>query len=234
MKDQIIDALLNPDATQDWRGIVIVAALALPAVLYWMMHGTGKRRRHLSAVMRDDAAELPLPSDGGVSLWLRANMAPRSNPPNPQRDVEYFSLLYAAAAAGHPEAQLQLGRLSLSYRSFVECYFWLSLARARGMAGSETESLLAECREEWISAGCPTAKDSVSRNLDADQATIGHAMLDIESCRNAERGVFDLTEQEMRGNPAAIEIFRSLRNGVVRNTGVGAAKHESSTKKGDK
>ena len=175
----------------------------------------------------------PPPPDGGLELWMRANMAPRSNPPDPRRDVEYFSLVYAAAAAGHPAAQLQLGRVSLYYRSFVECYFWLSLARARGMAGDETESLLADCREAWISNGCPSARNSVSRNFDADQAAVGHAMLDIESCRNVERGVFDLTEQEMRGNPASSEIFRSLRNGVSRNTGSAAAKNDSSTKKGD-
>ena len=107
----------------------------------------------------------PPSPDGGVALWMRANMAPRSNPPSPQRDVEYFSLVYAAAAAGHPEALLQVGRLALSARSFVECYYWLSLARARGMAGPETESLLADCREAWISAGCPTAENSVSRNF---------------------------------------------------------------------
>ena len=176
----------------------------------------------------------PPSPDGGVALWMRANMAPRSNPPSPQRDVEYFSLVYAAAAAGHPEALLQVGRLALSARSFVECYYWLSLARARGMAGPETESLLADCREAWISAGCPTAENSVSRNFNIDQAMIGHAMLDIESCRNPERGVFDLTEQEMRGNPAAIDVFRSLRAGVIHNTAAGAGKQESSTKKGDK
>ena len=44
----------------------------------------------------------PPSPDGGVALWMRANMAPPSNPPRPQRDVEYFSLVYAAAAAGLP------------------------------------------------------------------------------------------------------------------------------------
>ena len=163
-----------------------------------------RRRRRISvdAMAGEEGPDLPPPSDGGVGYWLRANMAPRSNPPNPRRDLEYFSFLYAAAAAGHPEAQVRLGYLSLSYRAFVECYFWLSLARARGI--SEVEEPLADCREAWISAGYPGAEDSLSRNFDAGQAAVGLAMLDIDTGRDVERGVFALTEQEMAGNPAAI------------------------------
>ena len=216
MKEQILDALFNSDATQDWRGFVVVAVLALPAVIFWLMRGNARRRRRISvdAMAGEEGPDLPPPSDGGVGYWLRANMAPRSNPPNPRRDLEYFSFLYAAAAAGHPEAQVRLGYLSLSYRAFVECYFWLSLARARGI--SEVEEPLADCREAWISAGYPGAEDSLSRNFDAGQAAVGLAMLDIDTGRDVERGVFTLTEQEMAGNPAAIEVFRALRQAVCR------------------
>ena len=172
MKEQILEALFNTDASYDWRGVVVVAVLALPAVLFWMLRGNKRKRRWsgTEAMAGDEVTELPPPADGGVGYWLRANMALRSNPPNPLRDVEYFSLLYAAAAAGHPEAQVRLGYLSLSYRAFVECYFWLSLARAHGIA--EVEASLADCREEWISAGCPDAEGSVSRNFDANQAAV--------------------------------------------------------------
>ena len=85
MKEQILDALFNSDATQNWRGFVIVAALALPAVLFWLMRGNARRRRiSVDAMAGEEGPDLPPPSDGGVGYWLRANMAPRSNPPNPR------------------------------------------------------------------------------------------------------------------------------------------------------
>ena len=156
-----------------------------------------------------DAAIVPcgsaIDSDGGVEAWDKAREMPHNFVPDPDEDYEYLRYVHDAARAGNGKAMVKLAEYARRRCVDVESYYWLTLAKIRGMDGLDGE--LEYCRNQWKLNGCNPEYENEYIFFTERQGVLGRAALRLDCGVDERMARIRLQSMIAEGDQEAKLIF---------------------------
>lgn len=147
----------------------------------------------------------------GARAWQIARAMQHEFVPDPIADGLYLEQVCEAASYGHSEALEKLAEYALRRGTLVERYYWLLLARCRGVDISD--QVLRECRGAWASGGGDPEEENVHPFFSIRQGNLARAALDLDTGREAANARVWLKEAADAGDEEAALFLSERRHG---------------------
>ena len=144
-------------------------------------------------------------SNRGAVAWNMAREMPHNFVPDPDADYEYLRYVHDAARAGNGKAMVKLAEYARRRCADVESYYWLTLAKVRGMDGLDGE--LDYCRNQWKLNGCNPEYENEYIFFTERQGVLGRAALRLDSGIDVTMARTRLKAMIADGDQEAKQIF---------------------------